>query len=129
MQTKIRPFYFIQAMRLLDPRQRLAFTGIWLLKTIVGISDLALAGLLYALFLVLQQGHVLHSRSPLDRLLPSSFEGLALCCLAVMVFRLVGDIVSGRWLTGFSQSLYTRFLLSIVDHYAAMPSSGIAASY
>jgi ABC-type bacteriocin/lantibiotic exporter with double-glycine peptidase domain len=121
MQTKIRPFYFIQAMRLLDPRQRLAFTGIWLLKTIVGISDLALAGLLYALFLVLQQGHVLHSRSPLDRLLPSSFEGLALCCLAVMVFRLVGDIVSGRWLTGFSQSLYTRFLLSIVDHYAAMP--------
>jgi len=102
--------------RLLDHKSRSWLLWLTSVRIAVGLSDLLLAGIMYALFLVFQ-----HS-SPAPRLLylPKSTIGIAISAAGVLILRSLLDFLSTHSLVTCGQSLYTYLLHRLIRGYGNM---------
>jgi ABC-type bacteriocin/lantibiotic exporter with double-glycine peptidase domain len=104
------------ATRLLGNRQRIALVLLTLERTAVGFCDLAVAGAMYLLFLLLQD------RSPAHHLwwLPKTTLSVAVITSILVVLRALMDLFSARSVIHQIQKLYTDLLLRLTQGYNEM---------
>lgn len=104
------------AMRLLGGRQRAIFALHTVARSTVGIFDLAIAAVMYLLFLRLQ------GRVPLRevRWIPVTVLGTALLGSILVVLRSLLDMASSRTVFRSIQNLYVDFLLRLASGYNEM---------
>lgn len=105
-----------RVIRLLGIRQRALFALLTGARITVGILDLALAGSMYLLFLLLE------GRAPTHNFwrLPKTALEAALLAASLVVFRALADIVSSRSVLHQVQNLYRDFLLRLTRGYGEM---------
>ena len=103
-------------MRLLGNRQRIALVLLTLERIAVGFCDLAVAGAMYLLFLLLQD------RSPAHHLwwLPKTTLSVAVITSILVVLRAFMDLFSARSVICQIQKLYTDLLLRLTQGYNEM---------
>jgi ABC-type bacteriocin/lantibiotic exporter with double-glycine peptidase domain len=103
-------------MRLLGNRQRIALVLLTVERIAVGFCDLAVAGAMYLLFLLLQ------GRSPAHHLwwMPKTTLSLAVITSILVVLRALMDIFSAHSVIHQIQKLYTDLLLRLTQGYNEM---------
>ena len=101
------------AMRLLGNRQRAALAFLTLGRIAVGFCDLAVAGAMYLLFLLLQ------GRSPEHHLwwIPKTTLSVAVITASLVVLRAMMDLGSARSVFHQIQKLYVNLLLRLTRGY------------
>ena len=104
------------AMRLLGNRQRIALVLLTLGRITVGFCDLAVAGAMYLLFLLLQ------NRSPVHHLwwIPKTTLSVAVITSILVVLRALLDLFSARSVLHQIQKLYMDLLLRLTRGYNEM---------
>jgi ABC-type multidrug transport system fused ATPase/permease subunit len=100
------------ALELLPVGFRMRFGLSLLVKIFLGLLDLALAWILYQLFLVLQG--VTASRL---LWLPHTLDGLAALCLIILAARLAGEIFVNHWSGLITQRLHAYLLTKLSGGY------------
>ena len=108
--------------RLLSPRQTLLFVLLTAMRVAVGFCDLALAGALYVLFLLLQG----HSPAHEFWFIPKSILYAATLAAVLVVVRAITDIGSARLVFQQIQGLQTNFLLRLTQGYSEMDWTNFA---
>src|ERR1700733_606459 len=102
--------------RLLSTRQTVLFVLLTAMRVAVGFCDLALAGALYVLFLLLQG----HSPAHQFWFIPKSILYAATLAAVLVVVRAITDIGSARLVFQQIQGLQTNFLLRLTQGYSEM---------
>ncbi|WP_263352963.1 ATP-binding cassette domain-containing protein [Acidicapsa acidisoli] len=104
------------ALQLLGARQRIVFAMLIAERIAVGLCDLLLAGAMYLFFLLLQGGVSAHHHW----WMPKTVLVAALTTSALVVLRVVLDLLSTRAVVGYIQSLYSDILLRLTYGYSEM---------
>jgi ABC-type bacteriocin/lantibiotic exporter with double-glycine peptidase domain len=104
------------ATGLLENRRRIALALLTLARIAVGFCDLAVAGAMYLLFLLLQD------RSPEHYLwwIPKTTLSIAVITSILVVLRALLDLFSARSVLRQIQKLYTDLLLRLIQGYNEM---------
>jgi len=104
------------ALDLLGKRQRLLFPLLIAERVLVGLCDLLLAGAMYLLFLLLQGGSPTYHRW----WTPKTTLSAAFLSAALILLRVLFDLLSTRSVVGHIQELYTDILLRLTHGYNSM---------
>jgi ABC-type multidrug transport system fused ATPase/permease subunit len=114
------PFKFGEGIRsalcLVGNKQRLSLLWLIAQRVAVGFCDLALAGAMYLLFLLLQGASPAHHRW----WTPKTTLWAALVTAALVILRALMDLSSTRSVVGHIQDLYTEILLRLTHGYNEM---------
>jgi ABC-type multidrug transport system fused ATPase/permease subunit len=113
----------VGAIRLLRRKTQVEMGALVAVKIALALLDLVLAGLLYALFSVLQvsSGHMggAHLLASVP-LFPHTFNRIACTAVIVLCIRVAGDFYAAGWTCRFSQTVYLQFMLSLLQRYLGM---------
>lgn len=104
------------ALALVGKRRRLVFLLLIAERVLVGFCDLLLAGAMYLLFLLLQDATPLHH----GWWTPKTTLSAAFATAALVLLRVLSDLLSTRSVVGQIQELYTDILLRLTHGYNNM---------